>query len=853
MKIELPELSLVLLVGCSGSGKSTFGRKHFKASEVVSSDFCRYIVADDENDQSATHAAFDILHYIVGKRLEAGRLTVVDATNVQQEDRQSLLAVAKKHNCLPIAIVFNIDENICQERNNLRPDRNFGPHVIRRQSKSLHRSLRNLKREGFNRVFILDSAEQVDSIEITRTPLWNNRKSDTGPFDIIGDIHGCFDETKELMEKLGYEFSFDETDPLKFNARHPEGRRVVFVGDLVDRGPRTPDVLRLVMNMVASSTALCVAGNHDVKLLRKLLGKNVSMTHGLAESWQQLESHPDEFKQQASKFLDSLISHYVFDDGKLVVAHAGLKEAFQGRSSGRVREFCLYGETTGETDEYGLPVRYNWAADYRGKAMVVYGHTPVPSAEWLNNTICLDTGCVFGGSLTALRYPERELVSVNAKQMYYHPIKPLTHVEPGPHMQSNNEELLSITDVAGKRIINTRLQRAVTIREENSNAALEIMSRFAVNPRWLVYLPPTMSPCGTSKLPGHLEHPDEALDYYRDMGQSQIICEEKHMGSRAVVLVCKDEETAEKRFGVKDEGIGICYTRTGRPFFNDGKLATEFLQRISAAASEADFWQEFQSDWLLLDCELMPWSMKAQELLRKQYASTGSAAMRSLHDVQGLLSKAEARGLPISTLKDSFAHRLEMVEKYVDAYRRYCWPVQSLKDLKLAPFHLLATEGAAHTDKPHLWHLGALAKLARAEGEELLIQTNHKIVDLSSSDDRIAAASWWQSLTASGGEGMVVKPYDFIASGPKGYLQPAVKCRGSEYLRIIYGPEYDDERYLQRLRHRGLATKRSLAMREFALSVEAVERFVHREPLYRVHECTFGLLALESEPVDPRL
>lgn len=853
MKIELPELCLVLLVGCSGSGKSTFGKRHFKASEVVSSDFCRFLVADDENDQSASRPAFEVLHFIVGQRLAAGRLTVVDATNVQQEDRQSLMAVAKQHNCLPIAIVFNINERICEERNAVRPDRNFGAHVIHRQSKALHRSLRNLKREGFNRTYILGSIEEVDSVEITRAPLWNNRKTDTGPFDIIGDIHGCFDETRELLEKLGYEFIVDEADPLKFNARHPEGRRVVFVGDLVDRGPATPDVLRLVMNMVANSGAQCVAGNHDVKLLRKLLGKNVSMTHGLAESWQQFESESEEFKQQVKKFLDSLISHYVFDEGKLVVAHAGLKEAYQGRSSGRVREFCLYGETTGETDEYGLPVRYNWAADYRGKAMVVYGHTPVPSAEWLNNTICLDTGCVFGGALTALRYPERELVSVSAKQMYYHPIKPLTHIEPGPHLQAGNDEILSITDVAGKRLINTRLQRALTIREENSNAALEIMSRFAVNPRWLVYLPPTMSPCGTSRLPGYLEHPDEALDYFIQMGQSQIICEEKHMGSRAIVLVCKDEAAAAQRFGVKDEGIGICYTRTGRPFFNDSALAAKFLGRIRDAATDADFWQEFQTDWLLLDCELMPWSMKAQELLRKQYASTGAAATRSMQELKGLMEKAEARGLQVSELRQSFKNRMQMVEKYVEAYRRYCWPVQSLRDLKLAPFHLLATEGAAHTDKPHLWHLGALAKLARAEGEEVLMQTNFKMVDLGSSDERIAAVSWWESLTAGGGEGMVVKPYDFVAQGPKGFLQPAVKCRGSEYLRIIYGPEYDDERYLQRLRQRGLSVKRSLAMREFALSVEAIERFVRHEPLYRVHECTFGLLALESEPVDPRL
>ncbi|MBX9724346.1 MAG: AAA family ATPase, partial [Candidatus Obscuribacterales bacterium] len=271
MRIEVPELCLVVLIGTSGSGKSTFGKRHFKPTEVISSDFCRGLVADDENDQSATSAAFAVLHFIVSKRLEAGRLTVVDATNVRQEDRESLIAIAKEQNCLSVAIAFNLDERICHERNKLRTDRDFGPHVISRQAKALHRSLKGLKREGFHRNFILNSEEQIDSVEIERVPLWTNKKHDAGPFDIIGDIHGCFDEMCDLLGSLGYLLKEDPSDPLKFSASHPEGRRALFVGDLVDRGPKTPDVLRLVMNMVGSGNALCVAGNHDVKLMRKLL------------------------------------------------------------------------------------------------------------------------------------------------------------------------------------------------------------------------------------------------------------------------------------------------------------------------------------------------------------------------------------------------------------------------------------------------------------------------------------------------------------------------------------------------------------------------------------------------------
>jgi predicted kinase len=306
-KITIPELSLVVLVGPSGCGKSTFARNHFKPTEVLSSDFCRALVSDDENNQAATKDAFEILHFIAAKRLAAGRLTVVDATNVQPEARKPLVALAREYHVIPVAIVLNLQDRFCQDRNRERPDRNFGPHVIRQQSQQLRRSLRNLKREGFRHIHEFSKPEEVEAV------------------------------------------------------------------------------------------------------------------------------------------------------------------------------VALYGETTGETDEFGLPVRYNWAAEYRGRAMVVYGHTPVPEPEWLNGTICVDTGCVFGGKLTALRYPEKELVSVPALQTYYESAKPFLPVEdqaPALTAQQQYDDVLDIDDISGKRIISTRLHRTVTIREENSIAALEVMKEW---------------------------------------------------------------------------------------------------------------------------------------------------------------------------------------------------------------------------------------------------------------------------------------------------------------------------------------------------------------------------------------
>lgn len=630
MKITIPELSLVVLIGPSGCGKSSFARAHFKPTEVLSSDFCRGLVSDDENAQAATNDAFDVLHYISRKRLAAGRLTVVDATNVQPEARKPLVALAREFHVLPVAIVLNISEKICQERNQDRPDRQFGPHVVRNQSQQLRRSLRGLEREGFRHVFVLSSPEDVSAVAITRQPLWNNLKHEHGPFDIIGDVHGCYEELTTLLGQLGYRIQNEPQGP---KAIPPDGRRAVFVGDLVDRGPKIPDVLRLVMKMVEEGTAFCVPGNHDMKLMRKLKGRDVQLTHGLADSIAQLDKEPPEFKKQVVKFLDDLVSHYVFDDGKLVVAHAGMKEEMQGRGSGKVRDFALYGETTGETDEYGLPVRYNWAAEYRGKAMVIYGHTPIAEPEWLNRTINIDTGCVFGSKLTALRYPERELISVPALRTYYESAKPfLAQAEAVPPLsaQQQQDDLLDIEDVLGKRLINTRLHRSITIREENATAALEVMSRFAANPKWLIYLPPTMSPCATSKHDDLLEHPEEAFSYYFHEGVHKVVCEQKHMGSRAVVVVCRDSDTARKRFGILENEIGVCYTRTGRRFFNSASLECQFLDRVRRAVERAGIWESLNTDWVCLDCELMPWSAKAQELLRQKYAPTGAAARAAL-------------------------------------------------------------------------------------------------------------------------------------------------------------------------------------------------------------------------------
>lgn len=846
MLLRIPEFALVALVGPSGSGKTNLARRLFKPTEVLSSDTFRGLVSDDELDQSATGDAFDALYFLARKRLARRRLTIIDATNVQPEARKPLVALAREYHCLPVAIVLNIDPAICVERNRSRADRSFGKHVVRNQAMDLKRSLRHLGREGFRHVFVLSTPEEVEAASIERQRLWTDRRDLSGPFDIVGDIHGCYDELLLLLADLGWSIRQDD-DGSGPRLSHPEGRQLVFLGDLVDRGPKTPEVLRLAMNAVADGVALAVPGNHDMKLLKALRGKSVEVRHGLAASLAQLGEHPETFRQQVADFLDSLISHYELDGGRLVVAHAGMREDMQGRASGAVRAFALYGETSGETDELGLPVRYEWARDYRGSAMVVYGHTPVLEPEWLNRTLNIDTGCVFGERLTALRYPERELVSVPALAVYCEAVRPLV----AQRTTSSDDDVLDLEDVSGRRILRTRLHGNVVVAAENATAALEAMSRFAVDPRWLIYLPPTMSPTETSREPALLEHPEEAFAYFEKAGVQRLVCEEKHMGSRAVLVVCRSQKAARRRFGVVEES-GVCLSRTGRPFFSNPALEVEFVERVRQAMELSGLWDELATDWVCLDAELLPWSVKAQELLRQQYAPTGATGLAGLRAAVGLISGSSNSAINLTPLAAKLGERLEAVEHYVAAYQRYCWPVESIADLRLAPFHLMASEGAVHDDKEHPWHLERLGRLAQAD-PALIVATACREVDLGDPESRRQAVAWWFERTEAGSEGMVVKPRSFLARGRRGLAQPALKCRGREYLRIIYGPEYTAEENLVRLRERGVSRKRALAINEFALGLEALHRFVEKEPLRRVHECVFGVLALESEPVDPRL
>lgn len=850
MKISIPDFALVVLVGPTGSGKSSFARRHFLETEIISSDHCRALVSDDETDQTATSDAFALLRYTAGVRLKRRKLAVIDATSVQKADRAGLVALARQHHALPIALVLDIDPEICHARNAGRPNRDFGKHVPHNHSRALRRSMRGLQKEGFRQVHVMRSPAEVDALEIERAPLWTDCRTEHGPFDIIGDIHGCFDELLTILDKLGYAVDPHETESeTLISARHPEGRIAFFVGDLTDRGPRNVDSLRLVMGMCAEGSGRCVMGNHDFKLEKWLRGKNkITISHGLDLTVAELEQTSPEFRASVRKFIDGLRSHAWLADGQLVIAHAGLKEEMHGRGSGAVRAFAMFGDTTGEVDEFGLPVRLDWARNYAGKAEVVFGHTPMPEAEWLNKTMCVDTGCVFGGKLTALRWPERETVEVPAIRQYAEPARPLT--ANARSAQQDNDRLLYFDDYARKQRIEHRFKGTVLIPEENALAALEVTSRFGIDPRWLIHLPPTMAACPTAPDGPFLEHPDQAIDFFASRGVMDLIVQEKHMGSRALLVVAKDAEAAAQRFGTEDGKAGAIYTRTGRPFFNDDNMEATVVARIASALSSTGLWSALASDWVLLDAEVMPWSAKAQELLRRQYFPTVAAAKASATVLADALARA-GKVPELDELRQRAEARLTSATRMGETIDGYCWPADSIEDYRIAPFHLLAAENRVYDNETHVWHMETLTRLA--EADPILTTTGWRRFDASDAAARAGIVEWWLHHTASGGEGFVIKPLNYVTQGEKGLIQPAMKVRGADYLRIIYGPEYDLPANIERLRRRGLARKFSLADREFKLGLEGLHRFVEGKPLAKVHECALGVLALESEPVDPRL
>lgn len=415
--LDIPEFCLVAILGPVCVGKRAFAAAHFTADEIVSSSRRRAL-------ERAPADTVTWLQDTVDARLAARILTAVVVDEPVEQVRNALIRIAKAHSAQLRWIAFDVTMSDCLDAASIDPDEGTLAARMRRQRAALQKSLTRLgESRHHKRMIVLDSRAAVEGLKVTRHRLITDHRDLHGPFDIVGDVHGCLDELLELLDELGYDVQSRADGAWELDAPPATGvesarRRLVFVGDLIDRGPSPVACLRLAMDAVDAGVALMVPGNHEAKLRRALGGSKVKMSHGFESTWREIQAASPGFRARTERFLSELPPHLVLDDGRLVIAHAGLEEALHNRVGGRSISFALFGKTTGKTDTLGFPIRLDWAKDYRGEATVVYGHTPSMRAKWVNNTICIDTGCVFGNRLTSLRYPERELVQVEAHETY---------------------------------------------------------------------------------------------------------------------------------------------------------------------------------------------------------------------------------------------------------------------------------------------------------------------------------------------------------------------------------------------------------------------------------------------------
>lgn len=863
MRIGLPHAGIVLLVGPSNSGKTTLLRKlvdqkEILPSEIISSDDFRRLVSDkdfidwrnrpqdeaaalmDEYQEISTEA-FEMMDALIEARCRLNKLVLVDATHLWGDDRKRFISLAQKNHVPITALVFDIPERVLLERDDQR-DQPRGKKRIKQQSQVFRNEKRFIKKEGFASVYTI---KETEGLELFRHVNPLDIELQEG-IDVIGDIHGCFAEFVELLEKLGYQ---ENPEGLYV---HPFGRRFLSVGDVMSRGPESVRTLQFFLRHVEEGLAYMIDSNHGWKIARWLDGRQVVLSHGdekVEEEFIQYEKEVGsektlELKQQLKEFLLNAPSHYVIHKNGIPVlaaAHAGIKDAFIGKQSQAISDFCRYGDTGG-FNENGKPVRKDWTVSHSRNLLIVWGHDPKPKPLLINNTINIDQGVVFGGELTAYRYPERDFVSVKAKDVYTGTVdNPLAEWEKNRLNPPNIGKFLHGYSVLTEDI------GEVKVPSDIVKPAIDAVSHFTVPIEQLVYIPPTMSPTPKpSSFAGYLEHPKEAIDYYRSHGVQRLVAEKKHMGSRAILFLFKDTDAAKKHTGIAS--LGTIYTRTGKRFF-DGETEAKMVHQLNNELERINYFEQHETDYVLLDAEIMPWNLKAKELISSQYAHVSENALVDRGMLKSKLEAAAKDNEELAGWLKEYEGKLANAQTFNEVFQKYCWNVESTESIQIAPFHVLAHSKQTFFDQPHTWHMEMNRMLASQS--DLFVETEFKIISDEASEQEVVR--WWQEMTEDGHEGIIIKPESYIPKNKGKLLQPAIKVRGQKYLSIIYGMDYLEEKNLARLKNRNTGKKQKLALKEFALGIEGLTRFVGRESIERVHECVLGTLAMESDPVDPRL
>ncbi|WP_079508747.1 polynucleotide kinase-phosphatase [Mesobacillus jeotgali] len=863
MRIALPHTGIVLLVGPSNSGKTTLLKRwqeqgKIAPSEVVSSDQFRELVSDKEfvdwrnipkeeadilfDEYSIiSKEAFEMMDSLIRTRCRLNKLTLVDATHLQPDDRKRYIAMARESHVPIVSIVLDVPEKVLLERDEQRANPR-SKRRIKQQYQVFTREKRFMKKEGIRSIYFV---KEVDEIELTRRSHPLELEVGAG-IDIIGDIHGCYDEMIELLEKLGYK---KDNEDLYL---HPEGRRFLSIGDVMSRGPQSLRSMIFFYRHVEKGLAYMIDSNHGWKIARWLDGKKVTLSHGDEKVEQEFWQYEEEYGAEAASewrfmlkdFLLKSPSHYILKKNGIptvVCAHAGIKDEYIGKQSPEVSDFCRYGDTDG-FNEKGKPVRKDWFIGHQTSQLIVWGHDPKPQPLKINNSLNIDQGAVFGGNLTAFRYPEKQIVSVKAREDYSGADdNPLHEWERKRLNQPNIGKFLQgysvLTDEFGE----------IAVPAETVKPAIDTVSHYTIPIEQLLYIPPTMSPTpAPSPLEQYLEHPAEAIRYYRSNGIEKMVAEKKHMGSRGILLLFKDHEAAKKHVGA--ETLGVIYTRTGRRFF-EKELEEEIIHKLNDDLHSHEYFARHQTDYVLLDAEIMPWNLKAKELISKQYAHVAENAIMDRSVMYEKLAEAAKDKEDFMRWLKEYDEKLTNAKEFAEVFQGYCWDVVTLDDIQIAPFHVLAHSDMTFFNETHEWHMKMNHQFAHCSS--LFVTTEYKIIDSPASEAEVI--EWWEKITKDGHEGIVIKPERYIARSKGQLLQPAIKVRGSKYLKIIYGMDYLQPENLIRLKKRNTGKKQKLALKEFALGIEGIHRFVNKESIERVHECVLATLAMEQDRVDPRL
>ena len=885
MEMRFKHNEVIILSGPSSSGKSYFCNTFFSPSQVLSSDQFRSMVSDSDftslqpsdavisftdNDEErftrlekATYLgissdAFDLLKIALTKRVKHNRLTVIDATSLQPEDIKAYADICHEQH-VPCSIIFfngsleqmlSFDATREKPRGNSRIKHQYGQLVklIKKTKQLIEFGVRNCHR-------LSDPQEATITIEACPLliPLENG-------IDVMGDGHGLLQSRLNLMEKSGYQRGDDGL------YRHRSGRKLVYLNDESSRGnlPSTdveygtyPSIAMLVLmkKHVEAGLAYAVDSNHNYKIWRYLEGRNVQMTHGdelVAEEFAAFESEfgsdfTAQFKKELSSFLKRLPSHLIVNDrgiSRAVITHAGIQDDMIGKQSPYIRDYCRFGPTDGFLPN-GRPNRLDWKKDHHNGMLVIWGHEPHDKVFVEKDTVNVDTGGFCGHYLSLIRYPEMEVIQEKVHQSFV------------------PEEDNVILNRIKNRFKPLSLQRfmegfkvdtpyaVLHANSRNVKSVIELTSTKTAPVEEMIYIPPTMSPTPkTSSLPDYLEHPLDAMDYYKKHGVQQVICEKKHMGSRAVITLFKDQETGMEYFG--KPCLGSILSRNGVRFFSQND-EMNLLQRLRDDL--LPYFESHNTSLLVLDSEIMPWNLKATGLLNKQYDVTANSALLSRQTYVTVLEELQSRQGQMDMVRlEAAKEKLENAQKFKSAYEFYCWnaDAKSLEGVQIAPFHILAFSGESHFDKTHLWHMEQVNKLSTYSN--LLITTEYKLLSLNDEIGINETISWWEDMTKNGHEGMVVKPLQFISRNDKGdVIQPAIKVRGREYLRIIYGMDYLEPTHLEILKKRTAQNKMKNALKEFYLSMESINRFIEKESLDRIHECVLASLSYENDAMDPRL